>query len=432
MLAAMDLFDADAPRPSLAVLAPLACALAALALSACTCSPGRVTYRDPEGRVIRPDGSRPDAGRMDSGDRDTGPPPRPDAGSDTSVPAAEICSNGTDDDGDGATDCADTECNGEICDAAGNLCTPAGCNCGTEASEVNCGDDIDDDCDGMVDCADPECEGVVCGMGAVVCGAGACPCASGFEEDLCGDGTDDDCDALIDCADPDCLNRLCGVEGHICRSSGMCECVFTGVERCEGTDDDCDSVVDNSCPRSISSCCPTTSSFGGTSEAAWADACPTGAALIGVSGRAGARVDQLQPICAIIRFTVDMRLDPEYSYSATRGSPILGATHGAAGASDFDDRCPGNEFVIGITGSADTALDGIQLHCGTLDILRVTPASWGLIVTPTGSTPSRGGSSSSFDGGCGPNAVVTGLAGRAGSFVTQLSVTCRTLSLEVI
>ncbi len=58
-------------------------------------------------------------------------------------PPAEVCTNGTDDDGDGAADCADADCDGL-----------AGCEYGGEAS---CADGFDNDGDGLVDCGDGDC-----------------------------------------------------------------------------------------------------------------------------------------------------------------------------------------------------------------------------------------------------------------------------------
>jgi hypothetical protein len=56
------------------------------------------------------------------------------------------CADGTDNDGDGSADCADSDCN------------PADPICGPEtASDSNCADGIDNDGDGEVDCGDPEC-----------------------------------------------------------------------------------------------------------------------------------------------------------------------------------------------------------------------------------------------------------------------------------
>src|SRR5688500_1971806 len=71
---------------------------------------------------------------------------------------AEVCTNGTDDDGDGQTDCADSDC------AAAPSCT---------GDPEVCDNTLDDDGDGATDCADsdcaadPACVASDCGNGAI-------------------------------------------------------------------------------------------------------------------------------------------------------------------------------------------------------------------------------------------------------------------------
>jgi hypothetical protein len=87
-----------------------------------------------------------------------------------------FCGDGIDNDQDGDTDCADSECAGRpVC------CVPV--------PEI-CSDMVDQDCDGLVDCADPNC-------------AGDPACCVPAPED-CANMRDDDCDGLIDCVDPNC------------------------------------------------------------------------------------------------------------------------------------------------------------------------------------------------------------------------------------
>lgn len=81
----------------------------------------------------------------------------------------EVCSNGVDDDSDGATDCDDSEC------AHLELC-------------LGCTDGIDNDDNDRTDCADSSCSGL-----EVCQGPGACA-----------DDADNDGDGLADCMDSDC------------------------------------------------------------------------------------------------------------------------------------------------------------------------------------------------------------------------------------
>jgi hypothetical protein len=87
------------------------------------------------------------------------------------------CDDDVDDDGDGATDCADPDC------AADPACAPQ--------PETDCDDDVDNDGDGATDCADPDC-------------AADPACAPPQPETDCDDDVDNDGDGATDCADPDC------------------------------------------------------------------------------------------------------------------------------------------------------------------------------------------------------------------------------------
>ncbi len=125
------------------------------------------------------------------------------------TPTTEQCEGSIDEDCDGEVDCLDASCQG----------TPA---CGCLANESNrCGDGFDDDCDGATDCDDSDCANTP-----------ACSCASTPE--FCGDGADNDCDLLVDCADPQCAGVF------------PCACIPPGTpEQCtDGFDNDCDGLPD--------------------------------------------------------------------------------------------------------------------------------------------------------------------------------------------
>ncbi|MFT4705039.1 MAG: hypothetical protein ACI81R_002747 [Bradymonadia bacterium] len=89
-------------------------------------------------------------------------------------PTETQCADGADNDGDGDTDCADSDC-------------AAAANCVSEAG--SCDDGVDNDNDGRTDCFDTDCVGDA-----------ACPSV----ETNCADGIDDDFDSTIDCLDSDC------------------------------------------------------------------------------------------------------------------------------------------------------------------------------------------------------------------------------------
>ncbi len=156
-------------------------------------------------------------------------------------PVHEACTNGVDDDGDGAQDCADTDCHdAPECAAAAEVCTDGidndhdgeadcadtECVGASNCTEV-CGNAVDDDHNGLTDCEDPQCLGYDPSCGEV-----------------CGDGVDNDGDAAVDCLDYDCfhVSPPCGglVDGTICAydgSPGPCQCA-------DGLDNDGDGTID--------------------------------------------------------------------------------------------------------------------------------------------------------------------------------------------
>jgi hypothetical protein len=114
------------------------------------------------------------------------------------------CADGTDDDGDGAADCDDTDC-------------------ATSCPEDSCDDGLDDDSDGLTDCDDTDCT--------------ADPAC--LEESDCTDGLDDDGDGLTDCDDPSCADDTYCIESA-CVDTDLGSETGTGVATgtTTGTGDD--------------------------------------------------------------------------------------------------------------------------------------------------------------------------------------------------
>ncbi|MFT5459963.1 MAG: hypothetical protein ACI9K2_006478 [Myxococcota bacterium] len=152
-----------------------------------------------------------------------------------------MCTNGTDDDLDGLTDCLDDDCDG--------LCPE------------NCGDGRDNDADGAIDCDDRDCFGScpeVCGDGFDNDGDGKVDCLD--EEcvdpscaEICTDGRDNDADALVDCADDDCNDPSCDeacADGRDNDADGRVDCDDSDCdgdcpEICDdGRDNDADGRID--------------------------------------------------------------------------------------------------------------------------------------------------------------------------------------------
>ncbi|MBU1535023.1 hypothetical protein KKF84_06870 [Myxococcota bacterium] len=92
----------------------------------------------------------------------------------------EICNDGLDNDGDGAIDCNDMDCD-----------TYAGCNTTNNVNNTNnvttetdCSNGVDDDGDGAIDCADSDCDN------DIACATNQCTLATIFYDsaDTCDDG----------------------------------------------------------------------------------------------------------------------------------------------------------------------------------------------------------------------------------------------------
>ena len=160
------------------------------------------------------------------------------------------CADGLDDDGDGAVDCADTDCDGQLCDdgdpcTALDLCGPGGCDgsapvscddgdpCTLDACDPGLGclyDPIPGCCVAAADCDDGDaCTADGCAGGG--CVHGAAPCDDG---DPC---TMDACDPATGCTaawSPALLGAPCD-DGDPCTSGDGCD--PTG---CEGAPLGCD------------------------------------------------------------------------------------------------------------------------------------------------------------------------------------------------
>lgn len=177
--------------------------------------------------------------------------------------AAE-CSDGTDNDGDGPTDCADPTCStAPACDVGtgGTAGTGGvgGINTGGYGAlygvpyPEDCYDTVDNDYDALIDCADPDCAGVCAGgggsggTGGVATGGvatGGAPTGGiggfggtyGIPYELdCSNCQDDDYDGATDCADSDCFDSMwCNADYAI----PLCENCTNSI------DDDGDQQVD--------------------------------------------------------------------------------------------------------------------------------------------------------------------------------------------
>ncbi len=134
---------------------------------------------------------------------------------------SEICGNEIDEDCNGADlgcDCPDADMDGEAdADCGGNDCDDSDPE-NFPGNDEACGDGQDNDCDEAFDCQDSDCLGEVCDAAGTTCTAqGTCECPTPSETD-CGDGQSEDCDAQVDCADTDCAGQACGPNGQVCEN----------------------------------------------------------------------------------------------------------------------------------------------------------------------------------------------------------------------
>lgn len=113
------------------------------------------------------------------------------------------CSDGQDNDRDGSYDCSDSDCSGT------SACWWAwsGWNPGNwwSSYETDCGNGSDDDNDGGYDCGDSDCSADYrCSIYTNPVVSETSPWGYYSPDTFCGNGGDDDYDGVTDCADPDC------------------------------------------------------------------------------------------------------------------------------------------------------------------------------------------------------------------------------------
>ena len=131
-----------------------------------------------------------------------------------------------------------------------SLLYPVGGTC--EATELDCTDGQDEDCDGASDCndsdcaADPACQTASCGNGTCEAGEDTCgpdwcasDCGLPTVETTCDDGVDEDCDGQTDCDDSDCSADAACQQPTNCNNNGVCE----AGEDCNNCSNDCASVT---------------------------------------------------------------------------------------------------------------------------------------------------------------------------------------------
>ncbi len=144
-------------------------------------------------------------------------------------------------------------------------------------------------------------------------------------------------------------------------------------------------------------------------------ACSAGQVLVGVNGYAGVNglgsvtVNQVQPRCVAVG-----------ANGSWTGSPVNGATRGAAVGSTFTSTCPSGQAVSGFSARSGTVIDQLTLQCRPLASAgRVTGTASSL--TPVGGP---GGTSRAVRS-CGNEHPAHALYGRYGANINAFGLLCR-------
>ncbi len=148
--------------------------------------------------------------------------------------------------------------------------------------------------------------------------------------------------------------------------------------------------------------------YGARGDASFSDSCPAGEYLVGLRGRSGAWIDQIQIVCR--------------SLTGNLGGPYYGPRRGGNGGGPSQAYCPGG-YVINYVGFALTAGDR-QVQNFFFECVSATDASKhrnirvGTAVT-TNKVPQRQP--------CPNGEAATGMAGRYGKHVNAVGLICSKL-----
>ncbi len=278
-------------------------------------------------------------------------------------------------------------CDSERSDANGDLydMNSDGCesDCVPDGPEV-C-DGKDNDCNGTADdgIVGPACstglEGI-CEAGTDTCVSGAFQCVQNemARAEVC-NGVDDNCDGSSDEGCPDSVSlsnfraspQYGGTGGTIFQTQCPIGMVLSGINgrtdqkvdrvqgRCRGLEFVEDSSVDPFEYRAEASGTglnlPSQGGTGGTATSAF---CPSGEMVIGIFGRSGSDLDQLQVKCGIVNIE-----DTGSGFMVRRVATIDRNLGGGNGGAAFTYTCPGESVVTGIFGRDSSVIDAIGVQC---------------------------------------------------------------------
>lgn len=155
-------------------------------------------------------------------------------------------------------DCALSVCDGKACGANGRKCISRACSCpGGATRETSCSDGADNDCDGAVDCADSDCpERTQCGSAANSrCCGGACV------------NTESDPNNCQACGSKCASGKSCVLLSDSYARRGHCQCAGTN-SLCPGHKSSSPTIIcrtdtpnANLCAQEAASVCPAGQTF---------------------------------------------------------------------------------------------------------------------------------------------------------------------------
>ncbi len=154
-------------------------------------------------------------------------------------------------------------------------------------------------------------------------------------------------------------------------TSDALACGTPAPETCNGLDDNCDGVVDDPCPRSVALGAP-------------------GDSFITLGG--------------------------------------------ASGSVSFDDTCPAEEVLIGVTVQTNDSIRQLFGRCGRIRVVEnrgTDPFTYSLVIAPGASLPNHGTEpGTTEEATCPEDSVVVGISGRYGAAVDAITLICASLSLS--